>query len=321
MSFMGKGGYRKRLLIVDMLRKQARLPHELTWIELDPRPYREQTLKAGIKLTPSSRTIVRRGFLIKQHPAIETAFWCAEYHAQDNMDDLAVSYVGFAWCSDDSTPVPWKQYQHSDPTWRRAEYGEKTSRIISPLPTKEADEDLIWSDSEFLVGMLGYNTIQAYLVPAASPAFYAALAKREATIEQIWKHRALARAVWTLLATINDIPVLFDKVEPSRGYIARGSYRKFLTHSIIHLTVPQKQWRKLTAHVLMALRRRAHQVRGFWRKDWRHPLRTTCTHDFDDDMVCRCCGGHKIWVHEHQRGDASLGFVTHDFEVHHDPTA
>jgi len=32
-------------------------------------------------------------------------------------------------------------------------------------------------------------------------------------------------------------------------------------------------------------------------------------------MVCRHCGGHRIWIAEH-RGDPKLGFVVHDFAVH-----
>jgi hypothetical protein len=32
-------------------------------------------------------------------------------------------------------------------------------------------------------------------------------------------------------------------------------------------------------------------------------------------MICRKCGGHKLWISEHQRGDASLGFVTHDYDI------
>ena len=66
----------------------------------------------------------------------------------------------------------------------------------------------------------------------------------------------------------------------------------------------------------IALRQRAHQVRGHRRRDWRNPLDKLCEHDFDDHMVCRRCHGHQIWIAEHQRGDASVGFVTHDYEIH-----
>jgi len=67
------------------------------------------------------------------------------------------------------------------------------------------------------------------------------------------------------------------------------------------------------------LRRRAHQVRGHWRRDWRKPLLAGCEHVWNEEIFCTLCGGHKLWIDEHQRGDASLGFVMHDYEVHRDP--
>jgi hypothetical protein len=52
--------------------------------------------------------------------------------------------------------------------------------------------------------------------------------------------------------------------------------------------------------VLAGIRRRAHQVRGHWRDDWRLPK-----------------GNKTLWIAEHQRGDASLGLVIHDYEITH----
>ena len=57
-----------------------------------------------------------------------------------------------------------------------------------------------------------------------------------------------------------------------------------------------ERYKALARKAVTMMRRRAHQVRGHWRDDWRHP-------------------GQKIWVKEHQRGDASLGFVLHDYTV------
>jgi hypothetical protein len=57
---------------------------------------------------------------------------------------------------------------------------------------------------------------------------------------------------------------------------------------------------KVARSIIARARRRAHQVRGHWRRDWRHE-------------------GNRIWIKEHQRGDASLGFVTHDYTVKHEP--
>jgi hypothetical protein len=70
-------------------------------------------------------------------------------------------------------------------------------------------------------------------------------------------------------------------------------------------------------HVVACTRRRAHMVRGHWRIDWRHPPKPLCAHEWSTEGVCERCRGHRLWVHEHQRGDASLGFVTTDYAVVH----
>jgi len=109
------------------------------------------------------------------------------------------------------------------------------------------------------------------------------------------------RDLWMLLATINGLPVKIEHIEPSKGYVARGAYKKFLTHSIIRLTVPETRWRKLVTKTAIMLRRRAHQVRGHWRNDWRHPLDKLCEHEFGEHLVCRRCNGHKICINAAMR--------------------
>ena len=47
--------------------------------------------------------------------------------------------------------------------------------------------------------------------------------------------------------------------------------------------------------------------------------RFAIAHRYSVQQVCERCGKHRIWVHEHQRGDASFGFVTHGYNVTHDP--
>ena len=78
-----------------------------------------------------------------------------------------------------------------------------------------------------------------------------------------WQHGRL-RYIWSFLSTINKIPLSgMSEVKPSHGFVARGSYRKFLSHSVIHLNVPQKADPKVMARKVLGdiLRRRAHQVR------------------------------------------------------------
>src|SRR4029077_3272975 len=107
------------------------------------------------------------------------------------------------------------------------------------------------------------------------------------------------RFIWALLAAVNDIPVGIKHVTPSKGYVARGRYRKFVEHSVISILIPKQRDPQVFAREIVAVsRRRAHMVRGHWRRNWRSP-------------------DGKIWVNEHQRGDASLGFVLHDYSVEH----
>jgi hypothetical protein len=288
------GGQRKRLHRLDNARQMARLPHRLTWVEFDLLAYYNRAKQQGIDVKymgkmPGEPDCKRAGWLLRQHDKIETAFIASEVHASIIIPDRATMHpVSICWTSDD-TPLPWITFE----LWRNEPSG-------------------------LAVQMAGYDCKQVGWTYTYSPEFssqmmYGVQKSAPASI----KPDLSIRDLWALLATINDLPVRIEPVRPDKGYIARGSYRKFLSHSVVHLTVPESKWSRLVNKTANLLRRRAHQVRGHWRRDWRNPLNPLCEHEFDAAMVCRRCSGHKLWIAEHQRGDASLGFVTHDYEVHH----
>jgi len=105
------------------------------------------------------------------------------------------------------------------------------------------------------------------------------------------------RRIWALLSTINELPVRIEPVKQHRGFVARGQYRKFLDHSIVRIIIPGRRTPQQVARAAITLsRRRAHMVRGHWRKSEKEG---------------------RIWIREHQRGDATLGWVTHDYVVEH----
>ena len=202
------------------------------------------------------------------------------------------------------------------------------TRTLEAVDMGESDPAYEWSDSELLSGTGGYFTKQVHLIDAAHPALRKRFERTRPDLYDpgfVWRHRAQARALWLLLATINDIPITVEHIEPSKGYVARGSYKRFLEHSVVHLNVPETRWRKVAATVLQALRRRRHDVRGHWREDWRNPLSRLCDpHVFDASdnfLMCKKCGGRKFHIPEHSRGDATLGYVTHDYSVTHEEPA
>jgi hypothetical protein len=154
--------------------------------------------------------------------------------------------------------------------------------------------------SEALAGITGYHSTKCgvLLNPYFRPeVIYRAMhSSRFNPLETL---QGSLRYLWSILSAINDIPTEVQHVTASKGFVARGRYRKFCDHSVITLNVPHKEYQKVAKKAVAGLHRRAHMVRGHWRRDYRHP-------------------GGRFWIKEHQRGDASLGFVLHDYKVTHD---
>ena len=308
----------KRKHLVDSMRHLARLPHALTWVEYDKQAHRKRVKEAyhpDIVAEPDS-VPDRSGWLLMQHPKLDTAFMalhCTSHSWDESNVRQELPNAGqfaYAWTCDDTIP-PWPRdpFYHSD----------RLCRI------DHADKDMMTSPAGVLTGVLEYRTeslsiIAAPYVSREADALFKRMAGRHFNPLGELSHDA--RYLWSLLATINDLPTELQEVKPDRGYVARGRYRKFSDHTVITLTVPTRRYRQLANRAIAIARRRAHQVRGFWRRDWRNPLSVFCEHNFSADeqrMECKHCKGRKLWVHEHQRGSAALGFVLHDYTVKHDP--
>jgi hypothetical protein len=273
----------------------------LSWIEFDPPAYFErakseygsqvQIIRARKDSDPGP---ARAGWLLQQHPADETAFKATECRSAETIriNEVEICPTSVVWSSGE-TPLPWPNMYKKD------------DQIDCVCCTK----------------IKGYHSSQmglAYTYNATLTNFvFDRLREANGDGDIEWMPYISICDLWVFLTTINDLPIGIAHVQPSKGYMARGSYKKFFTHSVICLNVPQTRWRKLACKAVAMAHRRAHQVRGHFRIDWRKPLDKLCEHEFDAAMICRHCRGHKIWIHGHTRGDASLGFVARDFEVHH----
>jgi hypothetical protein len=224
--------------------------------------------------------VAKVGALLSQHPQIETAFRGTLIHLR-KAGELFHAPIDFAWTTG-GNPLPW-------PSLITAE--EKEFRRLSACDLQ-------------LVSPVA-NVRSAHRYVEKDPAGLKALG-------------FITRIFLTLLSTVNDLPTNVREVTASKGFVAQGRYRKFLDHAIVTLTLPKgRDPQKVARQIIARARKRAHEVRGHWRDDWRKPLRDGCLHEFDEYMVCHLCGGHQFWIRQHQRGDVSLGFVTHDYKVEH----
>jgi hypothetical protein len=283
----------KRQHLCESLRKLARLPHAQTWIEYDKQAHRKRVkeayhpeIAAEIDSVPD-----RSGWLLMQHPKVETAFMALHctshsWEANERVDKPNAAQFAYSWTADDSVP-PWPR----DPFYHR----ERKAKI------DQIDELQVSSPEGILTGVLGYRSQSVSLNSAPHLSKDAREKLQFLAINSFDPMGELAhdmRYLWSLLATINDLPTSLAEVKPSHGYVSRGSYKKFSAHTVISLTVPAKRYRIVAKRAIAVARRRGHQVRGHWR-------------------INRFHAGEKIWIREHVRGDTSLGFVIHDYTVEH----
>jgi hypothetical protein len=133
----------------------------------------------------------------------------------------------------------------------------------------------------------------------------------------------VVRQLVTLLAMINAVPTII-KAKGGVGYRPVGMNKvRYMSYSEICLKLPKTRpalfiERSMRNALHEYTKRRAHMVRTFWREKSASGRRT-CQHAFDhiekNKYECRNCGRVGWWIKEHQRGDASKGWVRQDYRV------
>jgi len=298
--------------LADSMRHGARIPYPRTWIEWNGQTFRSRMIELG-----HDKDIVgddmgnpddvppRWGFLLEEHPQIPTAIMVWEFAEATDDSPFSVFATPWVWVYQTvDEPLPWKadiqngMFGHGVTN----HYSEQVG-IIFDEPIKE----------KFKVTVRNKRTqnIRAEFI----------------THKLVIEMAGVLRYLWAFLSTMNDVPTILSTVRPDKGYVARGAYRKFLEHTTIRLNVPMTVDKiRLAKKLVAAVRRRAHQVRGHWRVLVHgDALCEIGMHDWKVDDAkhnhCLSCAAKRVWIDEHQRGDASLGFVTHQYSIGHKVTA
>ena len=290
--------------IADSLRVQARLPYDAIWIEYPLRVYQRRANEIRGTVMPDPKEVpTREGWLIQQHPNIDTAYIMHIFTQSDVADEYGFDMWTFpfalGWCADDS-PLPW---------WNSVDLSNQG-----------------WSPSSVLVGIRDYNRNNVNMVrsPLINDPRDPRYIDRYTSLLREWM--GVVRRVWAFLAVINDTPKVIGEVRQSKGFLARGRIRKYLDHSTITLNVPARIDTKILARQLVAVaHRKRHPVRAHWRDDWRHmPAKGCDPHlwepmdDQADRIECSVCHGRMSYIKKHERGDATLGWVSHSYNVTHE---
>lgn len=121
---------------------------------------------------------------------------------------------------------------------------------------------------------------------------------------QMVENRGIMRFIVTLLAAVNDVPVLYKDVEARPGH-AKTRLKKvpYLSHQVITIKAPKAkpvEWLIKKLDGAAGSRKKRHEVRGHWRVLINRKTRVV---------------QGRTWIPSHQRGDASLGYVKHDYII------
>jgi hypothetical protein len=126
-----------------------------------------------------------------------------------------------------------------------------------------------------------------------------------------------------LLGAINETPTTTKRIMGRKGSMSVGMHNlKFMEHHRIGLSLPKHMQIVKYAEKLMtaSAHRKRHEVRGHWRvieKGIRLPY--PCNHEAtmveNGVGICTRCTRMIRWIEHHERGDASLGWVTHEYAV------
>jgi hypothetical protein len=252
-----------KLEAIEHLRQSARLPHKVTWFEFDAAAYHDRfDVLTGREVVDGRAT--RLGMLV--YETDELTYQCIPCMGDER--GAVILFFSYLWTAGNNALPPalenlYTKFYNTLPM-TTINYPSNHTRLVRTFP--HIDPRKHYKDFEYA----------------------------------LFEFCGELRLFWTLLASVNDVPVHSDYVSSGhRSFFARGSIRKFLDYKILRLNVPHNANIVKTARNIIAkIRRRAHNVRGHWRKDHWHP-------------------GNKIWIREHQRGDATLGVVRHDYVVTH----
>lgn len=135
----------------------------------------------------------------------------------------------------------------------------------------------------------------------------------------------IMRFMIAVLALLNAAPNVKHVPVKQQGFRRKGLKRlEYLGHSKIILELPKRKTIKVLYGALdyashERRRLRGHMVRGHFRQVEHGKARIVCDHIptlVENGLgICLQCERLIRWIPSHPRGDATLGWVTHDYEI------
>lgn len=290
----------------------AHLPYEKVWIEYNQHDKIEANFFSGRGPKPETDAVApMAGFLIKRVDGRPDA-WVAQKVQAEGDGELLVKHGldVFEYFFDASSAYPIKRLAgrrsvlddgvfSSDPQTVATALWGQAALLEENDPLREA-----FNKGSMAISHLWREQINATI--ASDPVNKIPYLTRTTQFMSGYMKEMIGelRFLVTALALMNEVPIIVsDEVRPHKPtFLAGGRMQPFLTHRTVSINVPAiKRKRRTVADILYEAgsKKRRHMVR-------RH-RRTYLNPDGSIKQV--------KWIEAHERGDANLGWVTHDYAV------
>jgi hypothetical protein len=173
-------------------------------------------------------------------------------------------------------------------------------------------------------GILGMGRMRAIVGMLASPGREEVVSDTIAhlLVQETTEFTGMMRWVVTILACLNEVPIVSHHVQPE-GTIRTGltGRRPKMDYHRVVLRVPkEKPVQYIERQLRVGTKRRAHEVRSHWRTYLHAEHCPRDEHPWEYDYaegyrLCGKCMAYGRLIHEHVRGDPSLGWVRKDYVV------
>lgn len=301
----------------------ARLPFPITWVEFDLRAKVRHSLSKGTLRLPDQHDEKnigsRMGFLMQTLDE-ESGLWAMTVFILHDEVGAAPQEV----CYFLAPEGPSLQLAKLPPPWSSAELDPNYCQIslgVSPA----VDRQVVVDRNEFVAFPEFQNRVQVGWEPTWSEILKGSKDRREKVIYRLLEDAGLMRFAIIFLALLNAAPTVKEHHAAPGGHRFRGGkFVPYMDHSVITVKLPKGGVRAVIDRIDVASadrrRNRAHRVRGHFRQVERgRKTIVPCKHEptlVENGLgICLRCERLIRWIPNHQRGDASVGWVTHDYEV------
>ena len=331
LSLEGPAKVARRLML-------ARLPFPKVWFEIDFRHKVKLGEKHGASLAITDTTPHRVGWLLQEAPGDPHLWYTTTFIDNGDGEGSQMAPTSYMVDTLNRTPPSTIGPSIALPTsffkgTVQVADGELTDEAVGFVrhlgwgyTSKEANDNSSLNESDMRqigVPLELDGSINVALTPLtrAVESYTTPNTFKEMVLESLTESRGDVRLLVALLSLINEVPIVKSESRPQGTVRMGGRLKPYLQNATVTISLPTKRYktaiRRMLKNAVVSAKAR-HEVRGHWRnilhktdhkRKIKHPDGSIETIEIKAGEV------EKVWVNSHERGDARLGYIKHNYSV------